>query len=104
MYVEMAVELCNGRKNFEQEKMPRVPWYTFGNTDVNVSPSEGSEGIEKHGRENIYDLRKYLNCHEQTGDRYVNFKCTTGEGVDGKEEQVIRNQRKDGPCVQWQKA
>lgn len=55
--------------------------------------------------EKIYmTFRKYLNCHEQTGDRYVNFECTTGEGLDGKEEQVIRNQRKDGPCMQWQKA
>lgn len=81
-----------------------MPQHTFRNTDVNVSPSEGSEGSEKHCRENIYDLRKYLNCHEQTVDRYVNFKCATGEDLDGKEEHGIRSQKKDGPCKQRQKA
>lgn len=110
MYVEMALELYNGRKNFEeQEKMPTVPWYTFGNTDVNISPSESSERIEKHGRKNIYDLRKYLNCHEQTGDRYVNFECTAGEAWMERRNMWLETRRKtilvySGRKLKWIKS
>lgn len=58
------------------------------------SPSEGSEGTEKLGRENMYDLRKYLSCQEQTMDRNMNFKCAPGEDLNEKEEHVIRKKRK----------
>lgn len=35
-------------------------------TDINLTLSEGSEGSEDHGRENMFALRKHLSCHEQT--------------------------------------
>lgn len=54
--------------------------------------------------EKTQNLRKYLNCLEQTVNRYMNFKCATGEDLDGKEEHVIRNWSKESPCIQWQKA
>lgn len=40
-----------------------------------------------------------------TVDRFVNSKCATGENLDGKEEHVIRDQRKEGLCItQWQQS
>lgn len=66
----MALELGNGQRLKEcwgaWQKKPGVPWRTLCNTDVNICPGESSEGSEEHGRENIFDLRKQMNCHEQT--------------------------------------
>lgn len=39
-----------------------------------------------------------------TADRFINSKCATGENWDGKEDHVIRDRRKEGPCIQWQQS
>lgn len=50
---------------------------------------------EERGRENLYCLREYLNCHKQTVDRSINVhKGTTSECSEGNDEHVIRNWRK----------
>lgn len=68
--------------------------------DITDSISEDLEGSEKHGTENVYHLRKYLNNQEQTIGRDTNVKGFTRKGSDGNEQHVFGNRRKGNPyCI-----
>ena len=64
--------------------------------DVNDAAIEGSKKkSEKYSRESIYHLREYVNCHEQTVGRIMDFIDTVGEGSVGNKAHVIENWRKE---------
>ena len=58
--------------------------------DVN-SPSEDSEGSEKHGKEHIYHGKEYVHHHKQTASTNINIKGTAGEGSEEMRNMLLEN-------------
>ena len=46
----------------------------------------------------LYNLRDYLNHHEQTVGRNMDVKKAAGKGSESNEEHVIENGRKEHAC------
>lgn len=55
------------------------------------STSEGSEEIEKHGKDTVYYFREQLNFREQTAGGNMDVKCTAIEEPEVNKEHAIEN-------------
>lgn len=64
-------------KNFEDHDRKSLDFLkqtVSRNIDIKDSASEGSEGSEEHGRENLYCFREYSSNYKQTVGKIIDVK------------------------------